>query len=332
MTPEKLSQKATKVGLEEEKIQSGIENLHREGFILSYDSEKGRVYKRAYISFMVEQQVRRRRGTPLGNAYAQFWDALADVSRSLPTKTPYFRVLPVEATLKDELAGQHVEVDYALPDPREVLPIDIVSEMVKKEPLIGISDCYCRIATENRGGHCEYIKDTCFTFNELAQTLIETGLARQIDAEEATSILRRAEEAGLIHNLDNCQGELKAMCNCCPCCCPAVRGFMAGARNVDGASRFIVSYTDELCNECLTCVETCPVEAIEEIDSRPSIIYENCIGCGLCVTACPDHALSMVLREEQPRIPKTNDALWGQIRREAVVSLVKSKIPFLGSR
>jgi ferredoxin len=62
----------------------------------------------------------------------------------------------------------------------------------------------------------------------------------------------------------------------------------------------------------------------------PALIAEACIGCGHCVTSCPENAIHMVLREQQLRIPKTNDQLWSSIRREAVASLVKEKI--LGSK
>ena len=202
--------------------------------MISYDGKKGRVYERAFVSFTVEQQVRRRRGTPVGAAYGEFWDGLAELTASMPSKTPYFRVLPVEAALPGRGTREVIPVGVAIPDAREVLPIDVISEMVSREPLIGVSECYCRLAKENRGGGvCAHERETCFTFNELAQTLIETGLARRIEAPEAISILRKAEADGLVHNVDNCQGHLKALCNCCSCCCPAIKSFKAGVRNVN---------------------------------------------------------------------------------------------------
>jgi len=295
--------------------------------VISYDGKKGRVYERAFVSFTVEQQVRRRKGTDVGAAYGEFWDGLAELANHMPSKTPYFRVLPVESTITADVNTETVKIGAEIPDPREVLPIDVISQMVSKEPLIGVSECYCRLARENRrDGSCAHIRETCFTFNELAQTLIETGLARQIDAAEAVVILRKAEKDGLVHNVDNCQGHLKALCNCCSDCCPALKTYMAGARNVNAPSRYLAVWSEEKCTNCGTCVEIYPVKAIEGGDEHPVFHDELCIGCGLCASNCPEGAIHMALREDQPRIPETNDQLWGTIRREAVVSMVKEKV------
>jgi NAD-dependent dihydropyrimidine dehydrogenase PreA subunit len=243
----------------------------------------------------------------------------------MPSSTPYFRVTPVEGSLPGK--NRNIPLNIQISDPREVLPIDIITEMVRREPLIGVSECYCRLARENRGdGSCEHIRETCFTFNELAQTLIETGLAREVDHEEAAGILARAEEDGLIHNVDNCQGELKALCNCCPCCCPAVRSFQRGVRNVNAPSRYHAVFVQEACKDCGACVEVCPVGAIHPQQSFPEIRVEECIGCGHCVNHCPEGAIHISLRADQERIPRTNDQLWGTIRREAIISMVKDKI------
>jgi len=324
---DKLNKKALRKGFSQEAFDKSLQRLHEEGFIISYDGKQERVYERAFVSFTVEQQVRRRKGTPVGAAYGEFWDGLAELTSSMPSKTPYFRVTPVEGSIKSEVTTEVVPVNVEIPDAREVLPVDVISEMVRKEPLIGVSECYCRLAKENRGdGVCEHIRETCFTFNELAQTLIETGLARQIDADEAVEILRKTEADGLIHNVDNCEGHLKALCNCCSCCCPAIQSYKKGIRNVNAASRFVAVMDEASCTNCGTCVAVCPVEAITAGDTYPVFEHENCIGCGHCVTRCPEGAIRMEVRAELPKIPATNDQLWSTIRREAVVTMVKEKV------
>lgn len=327
ITPEKLERKAIKAGFSVEEFKESLNHLHQEGFLISYDGKKGRVYERAFVSFTVEQQVRRRKGTEVGAAYGEFWDGLAELGKRMPSKTPYFRVMPVESTITGGGKTEKIHVGVEIPDPREVLPVDVISEMVSREPLIGVSECYCRLARENRGdGACAHIRETCFTFNELAQTLIETGLARKIDAQEAVSILRNAEKDGLVHNVDNCEGHLKALCNCCSDCCPALKTYIAGARNVNSPSRFLAVWNEEKCTNCGTCVEVCPVQSIEAGNEYPVFYDEKCIGCGLCASNCPEGAIHMTLRNELPKILATNDQLWSTIRREAVVTMVKEKV------
>ena len=77
--------------------------------------------------------------------------------------------------------------------------LDIVSEMIKSEPLVAIAECYCRRARRIVGKDCGHPLETCFTFNELAETLLEAGLARRIDHAEALQIIEKCEKAGLVH-------------------------------------------------------------------------------------------------------------------------------------
>ncbi len=328
LTPAQLQKKASRAGFSEENFKESLTRLHEEGFIISHDlTKKGRVYERVFVSFTLEQQVRRKRGTELGAAYGEFWESLAALSANMPSHTPYFRVLAVESTLPTTPRKERIAIGTRISSEAQVLPIDIISEMVSREPLIGVSECYCRLARDNRDdGHCEYPRETCFTFNELAQTLIETNLARKIDAVEAVRILRGAEQAGLVHNLDNAQGHLKALCNCCPCCCPAIKSFKAGVRNVNGASRFLPYWQADVCTNCGECVEICPVDAIQAGEDAPVFLHELCLGCGLCASHCPSDAVEMFMRQDLPSIPKTNEDLWTKIRNEAIVTMVKQKV------
>ena len=47
---------------------------------------------------------------------------------------------------------------------------------------------------------------------------------------------------------------------------------------------------------CDPCVESCKSEAIikESLTAPPSVDYEKCTGCGLCVAACPGLAIFVV--------------------------------------
>jgi dissimilatory sulfite reductase (desulfoviridin) alpha/beta subunit len=50
--------------------------------------------------------------------------------------------------------------------------------------------------------------------------------------------------------------------------------------------------TDEPCNRCLKCVETCREEAIRLRDEDgPDVDFDRCVLCGQCVTACPTGTL-----------------------------------------
>jgi len=48
-----------------------------------------------------------------------------------------------------------------------------------------------------------------------------------------------------------------------------------------------------LCSGCGICVDSCPVSAIEMMDSVAKVDPEKCTGCGICVDACPVQAISL---------------------------------------
>jgi ferredoxin len=47
------------------------------------------------------------------------------------------------------------------------------------------------------------------------------------------------------------------------------------------------------CNQCGTCAEVCPVEAIHEKGGIYIIDPDECTGCGVCVEECPQDAMFM---------------------------------------
>lgn len=48
-----------------------------------------------------------------------------------------------------------------------------------------------------------------------------------------------------------------------------------------------------ICSGCGICVDTCPVQAIEMMDSVAKVDPEKCTGCGICVDACPVQAIAL---------------------------------------
>ena len=49
----------------------------------------------------------------------------------------------------------------------------------------------------------------------------------------------------------------------------------------------------ENCTGCESCVESCPVEAIEMKDDLAVVDAETCSECSECVDVCPVEAISM---------------------------------------
>ncbi len=49
----------------------------------------------------------------------------------------------------------------------------------------------------------------------------------------------------------------------------------------------------EKCTGCESCVDSCPVDAIEMKDDLAVIDADTCSDCGACVDACPVEAITI---------------------------------------
>ncbi len=348
MSMAKLEKKAARIGISPSQVHEIVSRLVPEGFIASFikppDGGKAgmayrvpapltdmrherRVLMRGSMVSMTEMQVRKHERDPMRQAAAHYFNAMTeDAARSIPTQTPYFRVLPVEATLSETPAYGEIVINAVIPDPREVLPLDIISEMVKREPIIAVAECYCRRTKLIVGEGCDHPMETCLYFNELALLQIETGRARQIECDEALRILHECEEAGLVHNVSNCKGHISVLCACCACSCGVIKSWKLGGTNAGGPSRFVVAYDKSKCVLCKACVDVCPIDIISASDQGIEIDLERCIGCGLCVYNCPESSLHMVLREHPPKVYADGKGLMRRMSIEALVGLVKKKV------
>ena len=322
-----LTKKAAKLGIAEEAVKDAAHRMAAKGYVLTYETTNGRAYERGNPVFMTEQQVRSQEESHARSIFANFMDSMIDAD-SLKTlnKTPYYRVLPVEYTITGNIPSNAIPLDAPIPDPREVLPIDVVTDMVNAQDVVGVAECFCRKARTVVGKACEHPLETCFVFNEFAEGLIDVGLARRLTKPEALEILRQCEEVGLVHNVDNAEGHLRTLCNCCSCSCVVMKSIQHGSSSSGSSSRYVVSLDDAKCVDCGECIDICPVECRQIVDGKMVVDITKCLGCGLCVTKCKQSANYMIPRQKYAKIYPTHKALWGQIGKETVVGVIKNKI------
>ena len=57
----------------------------------------------------------------------------------------------------------------------------------------------------------------------------------------------------------------------------------------------IVNVNTDSCTLCLSCVSTCPTQALTDGGDKPALhfVEQDCVQCGLCESACPEKAISL---------------------------------------
>jgi len=186
------------------------------------------------------------------------------------------------------------------PSWQNVYPTETIEKVIEKATRIALAHCPCRVGYELvTSRSCGHSTDVCLKLNDLAEAVINAGLAREISHAEALAVIKKADAEGLVHFADNTGEGIKHICNCCGDACWNVRPIRKRQvpRDLRMATYFL-RQTDE--DACIACVEICPVQAVALVNDVAKVDLDWCIGCGVCVPRCSSEAISLVQKENQP--------------------------------
>jgi len=197
-----------------------------------------------------------------------------------------------------------------------------VCDLVREQETISVAQCICRKEQALLGKECDRPKETRLGFGDFARYYIDNKMARAISTEEALKLLDQAEESALVLCPSNTQ-ELEVICCCCTCCCPILKPSKMMPRPADIVRSYYQAEIDpDLCSASGECIERCQMDAIKEGEDVSEIIDGRCIGCGLCVSSCPEEAISLIAKPGMEAPPKDfHDTLRKiEIERSALAS------------
>ena len=183
----------------------------------------------------------------------------------------------------------------------QVLPYTRAREIVLRNPeKIVLLDCPCRSGMKNP---CTPI-DVCILVGDpFASFMLEhhPDKTREITADEAVRIIKAEQARGHVSHAffkDVMLGRFYAICNCCSCCCGAMKAQRMGV-NMLCSSGYLAVVDEDKCTTCGTCAEKCQFKAIGYRNGHAFIRENRCMGCGVCVQACAKDALSLRLAPEK---------------------------------
>ena len=143
---------------------------------------------------------------------------------------------------------------------------DEVRTLIEKASAISVGPCSCRRSRRLIGEGCGHLEeDMCMYLNDNAINYSRLGTHRLITKEEAYEILKRAEDNGLVHEINQTPGfeDTTAICNCCGCSCYALRiaNYFRSAKSIQ--SNFLAKVDKNKCVACGQCVENCQTNALK---------------------------------------------------------------------
>lgn len=207
------------------------------------------------------------------------------------------KVLPLETARQLVSINQEIRLENL----EQVIPFEKARDIILKNPdHITVIDCPCRKGMENP---CQPL-DVCLIVGEpFASFVLEhcPDTSRAITSAEAQQILAQESQRGHVSHAffkDAVLNRFYAICNCCACCCGAMKAHRNGTPMII-SSGFICEVDHENCIVCGICVETCQFNALSINDSL-LCDTEVCMGCGVCVEHCAQGALSLVRDVTKP--------------------------------
>lgn len=294
---------AIRTGMDKDFLDKKLTEMWKKGQIMGLDFGKTKLFKMMpWMVGIYEYQVKR-----MDEEFAKLCEKyLSYVGKEILGRSPrYMQVLPVEETLKIE---------------QEVLPFEKVSEIIEKGKSFGVAQCICRKEKALAGKPCDKPQEVCLSVAKIPGVIEQFDhWGRPITKEEAYNILKRAEEAALVHLTFNTQDDTNFICNCCGCCCAVLTAINKMGVNEAVNSRYRAKIDVEQCSGCGICKdERCQVNAIVEKDGVYSVLEQRCIGCGLCVSTCPSDAIELIKKEDNWTLPPKDENEWLAMRAKEV--------------
>lgn len=217
---------------------------------------------------------------------------------------------------------QVVPIEKEIQAMQIALPYEQVSNIIENSQSFAVFDCICKKEKHLLDNGCSKPLEICTAYAPIPGVFDNSPVHRAISKEEAYTVLKKAEEAGLVHLTWNIESGHFYICNCCGCCCHVLTSINKLGINASDVinSNYYAIIDPEECIVCNTCVdERCQVGAIEMEDDANQISRDKCIGCGLCISTCPTESITLIRKNPDEIIAPPKDEMeWFEKRADEV--------------
>lgn len=195
---------------------------------------------------------------------------------------------------KGRWGGHVIPLNVNISAETKFLPTQEILEIVSRSKVLGIGQCYCRTTYKN----CSNPTSTCIHLGRgrsLYDIPNKSENLRRVSKEEVIKLLEECDNLGLIHELIYFPNPefYYVICNCCPCCCIPLGNFLKSGSPQVVKSDFVAVTDLNKCTDCSTCEKWCYFGARKMINKKLIFDPVVCFGCGLCVSKCPQNAITL---------------------------------------
>lgn len=303
--------------LPEAQILSFIKQLAKKGFIFNQPNSEGVMvfrlmpllmvgaFEYLYMKKINHNEVEEK----LAKMFSKYFEETRDfVQANYEQILPIFEnMLPIDRTmpiLNETIQGDQINlsINEEVEVPEEsIVPTQKLEELIESFDDISVGHCFCRHHRDLLGKPCKHtdLRENCFTFGKSARYVAEQGFGRLISKGEALEIMKKSEDDGLVHKAFHPHSDITkietSICNCCKDCCGTLEWWRMGIVALINSTNFLSQIDPDLCSGCGTCIEKCPVDAIQLNNSDAAEVNtEYCIGCGVCAHFCPENAITLL--------------------------------------
>ena len=309
---------AAESGRELEECEELCEKIANEGYMASYNGNRGTCYHQVpYFQGVIEYQfdkVVESDYTDSSGLTLIGSDSSVDAANG---GTPVFYFVPVDASVTSD---------------GTILAFDDLKEKVLHKNCVAIAPCACRYtALAASVGHdnipsfadfatgeyedyfselCDQRVETCIMTGDEAEYWVSQGFAREITPEQAVEYLQRSVDDGFM--LESTFGKNSdTICSCHIDSCNILNSWasfgtaedIAATNEFKQVSHYMLEVDTDLCIGCGTCVDRCPIRCISINDEGWAESAVNCFRCGQCAYVCPQNARHLVQRDESELAP-----------------------------
>jgi Pyruvate/2-oxoacid:ferredoxin oxidoreductase delta subunit len=188
----------------------------------------------------------------------------------------------------------------------QVLPIEEISELVRRARTVVRMPCACRWDMEKKEVRCCYAVSYGpeAWYKEIDMSYFGKAPDEGLESLDPDSAIRQMEEMegqGAIHTIWTMMTPfIGAVCNCSAEGCLSMATLSKIHVETMARAEYTARVDEALCSGCGFCDAACHFRAIDSVAeggrSISRIDPHRCFGCGLCRRACATGAISLVLR------------------------------------